>query len=295
MLPPDGVLIAAKRWIELLKRGESVDRGWAIIRNSPRDVPLTATQYATALEWLSLIGVIGGTGVLAAPLLESSLGSVLFARCVDSLQPSWLLDADILIAEPDDLPLDAGRLADLFTLTDEDAYLVVQNLSRKVDLEARAQIGACGELALIKLLEEKWPGSTTHIAAFDDSAGYDIAVDLPEGSWHLEVKTTTRKGRLTVHLSRNEYAIGRYDANWAMVVVGLQDEAIGAIATVRSHGLLATRIPRNVDSKGRWEVSAIDLGEGDLVRGLVLGSGGASLSLVIGARGPESEFLWAPN
>jgi hypothetical protein len=294
MLPPDGVLLAANRWIELLRTGESIGRAWAIIKNSPKDVPLTATQYATALEWLSGLGVIDGDGHLRAADSSSSIESLLFSRCIEALRPPWLIDADLLVPSPAELPVDVERLAGVFALTDDAAFVAVQNTNRKVDSEIRAQIGARGELGLIALLEEKWPGSTTHVSAFDDSAGYDIALDLPEGCWHIEVKTTTRKGRLSIHLSRNEYATGYYDDKWVLAIVGLTDGAVTALATMHSRDSLDMRVPRNVHAMGRWEVCGIDLRCEDLSNGLVLDCGRPTLSLLLPRDASAAEFVWLP-
>ena len=91
--------------------------------------------------------------------------------------------------------------ATTLNVSDDAALLTVAMVHGKIDLEQRAEVGAAGELRLVELLEEQWPGSTRHVALEHDGLD-DVAFTGAGATWHLEVKSTTRRGRLVVHLSR---------------------------------------------------------------------------------------------
>ena len=64
----------------------------------------------------------------------------------------------------------------------------------------------------------------TIVALKDDGLGYDVVGPLPTAMWHLEVKSTTRRGRLVIRISRLEYEIGAMDPLWRLVIVGLDSQ-----------------------------------------------------------------------
>lgn len=63
-------------------------------------------------------------------------------------------------------------------------------------------------------LERRWPGSTRHVALTDDGLGYDLAFSCRGRTLHLEVKTTGRRGRLVLYLSRHEHEVALLDPDW---------------------------------------------------------------------------------
>jgi hypothetical protein len=291
MLPAEGVLQAANRWITLLGTGDSVSHVWAVLRSSPNLTDVSVTQYATALDWLSIHGLVTQGRLIHAGDTRIEARSALFAQLIESIAPPWLLDADVLLSNADDLPFDAERLAQTFGLDGETAFATIMGVQRKVDLDARARLGLAGEVALIAALEARWPGSTVHVSTFADSAGYDDQLTRRSRSWHLEVKTTARRGRLTIHLSRNEYATSRRDDSWVLVLVGLDEGGnLVALATLRGDTLPA-RVPRNVSPRGHWEAAAIDLAPSDLIRGLVLAD---AIEESLTMSRDSAEFAWLP-
>ena len=218
---------------------------------------------------------------LAAELLTDVLGRT---------PPPWLLDADDLLREPDDLPQDACSLATVLGLTPTQTLRAIRHAQRKVDLDSRRQVGLRGELALLEALEGRWPGSTAHVAATDDAAGYDIAVTLPSGTTHIEVKSTNRRGRLDVFLSRHEYETARVDPAWRLVVVGLDpNSCFGALATV-SLDVLKDRAPTDSASNATWDSARFTLDARDLETGLR--PFGAEGRLVVPS---ASDFAWMPT
>ncbi len=273
MLPANSVLKAARHWLGLLQRSD-FPAAHALIRAGSDHWNLTYTQYAAAQEWLVSVGLLleGPAHLEAAPevsgLGDGDLNRLLFVRGLMFEAPPWLPDADIYVSEPGDLPEDATHLATTLGLDDETAFTAVRQVHGHIDLAERDRVGAAGERALVKLLEEAWPGSVVHIALTNDGFGYDIALNL-ETAWHLEIKSTTRRGRSIVHLSRHEYEVALIDPAWHLVLVRLDgDENVVSLATI-SHPSVMTRAPRDIDGSARWDAAKFELWEEDLVPGLV--------------------------
>ena len=71
------------------------------------------------------------------------------------------------------------------------------------------------------------------MALTDDGLGYDVAAMTETGTWHLEVKTSARRGRLLVYPSRQEFEISKLDPRWRLVLAGLDPgRQLAAVATV---------------------------------------------------------------
>lgn len=258
MLPGDGVLRAAYRWLRLLERS-SLPQASALIRADAAYTDLSPTQYAAARDWLRTVRLLhsGAAGARLAPaalgLTDTGARQLLFGRSLEAAAPAWLPDADVLVRDPSELPQDAADLAAVLGLDDPAALLAVRQVHGRIDLAERARIGAEGEKGLVALLERRWPGSTNHVAITDDGLGYDLAFTLAGRTWHLEVKTTSRRGRLVLYLSRHEHEVALLDPGWRLVVVGLDGEgALGALATAR-HQVLRGRAPHDHDPAARWE------------------------------------------
>ena len=273
MLPPDAIALAGVRWLQLL-RTSTFEQASSLLRADPGYTDLTQTQYSSGLEWLIASGLLSGErqNLRLAPSLSSlggeQLNLIFFQRLLQGAAPAWLPDADILVRNPTELPQDVLSLAATLGLSERTAFASVRRVHGRIDLEQRARIGAAGELALIELLEERWPGSTIHVAKTDDGFGYDILFELRSTQWHLEVKTTTRRGRLVIFVSRNEYEVSIVDPNWRLVVVGLDDHlSLQALATVR-HSELFSRAPRDLTAESKWQSASHQLTAADLRRGL---------------------------
>ena len=301
MLPPPGVLAAAYRWLRLLQRS-SMDQASALIRADPHYTDLTPTQYATALDWLLTTGLVTDTAThrelspRALGLPDNRLRELLFERTLIAAPPVWLADADTLVRDPSDLPQDVAELAAALGLGGTDAMLAVRRTHGRVDLEARQRVGAAGEAALIALLEHRWPGSTEHVSLEADGLGYDIAFTAAGVTWHLEVKTTSRRGRLVCFLSRNEYEVGLLDPAWRLVIVGLGEaDDILALATA-DHRSLARRSPRDQDPATRWESVRYQLGPADLHPGLAFAAQPLPADDVLrsGHAGARAVHTWMP-
>lgn len=295
MRPPDSVLHGCLRWLDLLKRN-AVPQAWTLLANDSRYTDLTRTQYHAALDWLTTAGLlVPGTTGLRTPAHLGSLpredsAIAVMARALELDPPAWLADADELVPDAGDLPHDAERLAAALGLGANEAFTAVQRAQRKFDAAALAAIGSAGELGLISLLEARWPGCAAHVAEFDDTAGYDIAVTLEGATWHLEVKSTKRRGRLAIYLSRNEFVTGVRDPRWRLVVVGLaEDSSPAAVATVDAD-VVRERSPHDTHETARWASARYELGATDLLPGLRLGE-----NEPVTGTGDDALFAWAPR
>lgn len=273
MLPADGVLRAAQRWLHLLARSAFVPAA-AIVRSDPAYTDLSQTQYASALEWLKSAGLLVDSEhgpALATParrLEPRTMNRLIFSRALEQAPPPWLPDADMLVPDADELPADAAGLAEALGLTPNDALLAVRQIHRRIDLAERARVGAVGERALVEVLERHWPNSTRHLSLDDDGLGYDIEFTCDGNVWHLEAKSTTRRGRLTIHLSRHEHEIAKLDPAWRLVVIGVDEtDRARVIASVPTMTLLQ-RAPRDIHPASGWDSARYRIAPQDLEPGL---------------------------
>jgi hypothetical protein len=303
MLPADSIMRAAERWLRVLRKSTFV-QAWSLIRSDANYADLTQTQYSAALEWLGSLGLVvgGGNGVQLSPAVRTlgkpQRNQLLFELSLERAAPAWLPDADLLIPDESEIPRDAAALAHTLGLTDRNALLAIRCAHGRVDLAQRTRVGAAGERALCRLLEAHWPGSTTHVAETDDGFGYDIAFRHAGTEWYVEVKSTSRRGRLVVYLSRHEHEVGLLEPNWRMVIVGLDDQLeLQALATVR-HAEVLARAPHDIFIQSAWQSASHQLAPSDLQRGLAfLDSADRQKPeqlICSGARQPTPAFAWMP-
>ena len=278
MFLPDAIVLAAARWLRLL-RSSSLAQASGIIRAGAGFADLTQTQYASGLELLKSLQLLtGGAEGLelsktASELPEEQLSQLFYQLVLEQATPAWLPDVDILVKEPCELPQDAVALAVKLGLNDLEAFAAIKQLHGRIDLAERARIGSAGEKVLVEFLESHWPGSTTHIATTNDGFGYDVVFRHGGNNWHLEVKTTLRRGRLVVYLSRHEHEVALRDPQWRLVVVGLDRQLrLRVVATVR-HAEVLDRAPNDFCSEAKWQSVAHELTSRDLIRGLSFLSG----------------------
>lgn len=249
-IPPEPVLRAAVRWLIRLPPS-SVARCRALFTNHGEFGDLTPTQYEAAYTWL------GDTGLLND--LHSSLPATqrVFAATIIHGGTHWLQDAGDLVRDSDELPDDAVRAAEALGLAPAIAFAHVIAAWGKVDTAERARVGAAGENALVELLRDCVVADVDHVAAAADGYGYDIAINAANYTLHVEVKATLRRGRLKIHLSRNEYETSRRDPAWQLVTMrlGPTDEIV-AVATVNREWL-RSQVPADRSASGRWESCSV--------------------------------------
>ncbi|MBB3662609.1 hypothetical protein FB384_001513 [Prauserella sediminis] len=137
----------------------------------------------------------------------------------------------------------------------------------KVDTAARERVGAAGEEALVNLLRDISGSRVDHVSTWSDGFGYDIAFSRGLVNAHLEVKSTTRRGRFTAYLSRHEYNVMLRDPRWTLVTVRLSDDlTIDGVGTVPNDWIIGST-PCDSSPAGSWascklEVPANVIGDG---------------------------------
>lgn len=283
----------------------NADEAQVVIRSSQEYSDLSLTVYASALDWLIELGLAEPTKAGAelaagvARLSPSARALLLFERGLGHQNPAWLANADVVVGDEDELPADAAALAAATDVDEPSATLAVRRVHGRMDLQRRTEVGAAGEKALVAALEKAWPSSVDHIALRHDGFGYDVAIVVDDEEWHLEVKSTTRRGRLVLHLSRHEFEVGRLDPRWQLVVVGLDElSCLSAVATV-DPARVRERAPVDRAGNGRWTAARFELPREALARGLpflpLVGIESGVGPVLRGEVETALEFAWWPD
>lgn len=252
-LPPEPVLLAAKRWLELLPSSGGLARAQALVTSHGAYNDLTPTQYATALTWIRDTGLIESVGS-GIPVPLRILGA-LFERG----ELPWMRDADQLVREPSELPTDVLNSGAALGLDANAVYGQLLSSWGKVDTAARERVGAAGEVGLVEMLGSRTTASVERVSVWSDGYGYDIEVVSDSIAAHLEVKSTTRRGRMAVYLSRNEFDVMLRDESWSLVLVRLNSElAVIGTGSVPNQWIVE-RAPRDVDVSARWASCKLEI------------------------------------
>lgn len=279
----------------------SFETAWTTLQTHGRYADLSQTQYWAGLELLIATGLVSDDkrdlGKLSAMPLDALCG-LMYREVLQAFPPAWLADSDILISDSEELPNDAIDVAEALGIDGTAALGAVRAAHGKVDTSLREEVGQQGELLLVDLLEAEWPGSTAHVALLDDGAGYDVSFSTSGCELHLEVKTTTRRGRLVIYVSRHEHEVALRDPHWRLVVVGLsEDRGVGAIASV-SYRQLARIAPTDRDGSAEWQSARFEIGVDQTLPGIpsLPAVGATSMSdpnspLRVGSA-PGSRFGW---
>lgn len=252
-LPPEPVLIAAKRWLEVLPTSGGVPRAQALFATHRKYGDLSPTHYSTALVWLRNMGFqdVPGSG---APPANQILGALF-----ESAAPMWFQDADDLVRSPDELPSDIVSTGQALGVDSGTVYEQLVSSWGKVDTALRERVGAAGEAELVQLLRNDSIGRVDHVSTWSDGYGYDISFNQGIYTAHLEVKSTTRVGRFTAYLSRHEYEVMLRDPHWVLVAVrltpGLKVERVGSVPK----GWITANVPRDSTSAAKWSSCKLEV------------------------------------
>lgn len=241
------------RWLEHLPRS-GIPRLRALFTTHAGYSDLTPTQYEAALRWLD------SADLLEDPSSSSGSAAVRVLRAAIAHSDTfWFKDADSFVRSVDDLPRDLMSAAEALGLGPNEAFDELGAAWTKVDTEARSRVGAAGEHALVDLLKRSTAATVEHVALWSDGYGFDIVVRAAGRRGHLEVKSTTRRERLTIFLSRNEFETMRRDRNWVLVLVRLsQDLDIEGIATLPTEWI-AQHAPSDRTSYGSWQSVRLEI------------------------------------
>ncbi|MGN6605638.1 MAG: protein NO VEIN domain-containing protein [Jatrophihabitans sp.] len=193
---------------------------------------------------------------------------MVFTAALENEPPPWVHDADLLIRDPDDLPTDALRAAEVLGLDPESAHGLLAATWRKVDTSERERVGAAGEATLVAFLSRSLVGQIDHVSLRNDGMGFDVAV-IGNCSHiaHLEIKSTTRR-RLSIFLSRNEFEVMLRDPLWELVAVRLSaDLELREVGTV-PRDWVRGNAPIDQDGAARWESARFEVPEDVILPGI---------------------------
>lgn len=239
--------------METLETSGGTARARALLTTHPQYDDLTPTQYESALTWLRDLGLLDEPQSPLRPAVR--VLSAVFERG----NLPWVQDADELVRSPDELPSDIVAVGETLGLDAAEVFDQLVASWGKVDTAAREQVGAAGEAALVDLLRTKTDGTVHHVSTWSDGYGYDVAFAAGTTSLHLEVKSTTRVGRLTVYLSRHEYEVMLRDRHWQLIAVRLSNEleilGVGSIP----REWISRNVPRDVGQFGNWAAVKLEV------------------------------------
>lgn len=304
-LPPSGILRAAARWADLLQRS-TLPQATAMLQGRAEFADLTWTQYASGLDLLTRIGALKPGSNQDAPLQigwgglsVDGLRERLLLETLLWSRPSWLGDADELVPNEDAIPEDLARVGEVIGLTDSALVKIIRGAWARVDTAERERVGQQGELALADTLRQAG-AAVDHVALRSDAHGYDLVVSIGRVSWELEVKSTTRRGRLVIYLSRHEWEVGRSSPAWRLVAVGLDSTmTLRGVAVVTPEAIVDAA-PRDTNPNSRWETVRVSPRPSDLARGMTFLpsselTAGSSADLLLGLDARPDYFAWMPG
>jgi hypothetical protein len=246
----------------------------SVIRSSQDYADLTLTLYASSLEWLVEVGaaVVTKRSVALTPELNQlpalARSQLLFELALAHQDPPWLHNADVIAMSDEDPPADAVQLAFGLGLSPSAASVGVRRVFGRIDLEQRAEIGAAGEAALASALDSCWPACVNHVALVHDGFGYDVSLVSDNIEWHLEVKSTLRRGRLIVYVSRQEWEVGHHDPFWRMAIVGLDSHFNFRTVVTVDTAWLIRMAPADRGPEARWTSARFEISRDALSPGL---------------------------
>lgn len=161
---------------------------------------------------------------------------------------------------------------------------VVRMLAHKVDAEAIAELGACGEEAVAAACRghlraagrDHLAAEVVRVSLHDDTLGFDVTSPDCCGHRHnLEVKSTgSPTGPVEFYLSRNEFDVGAADPAWAIVVARRGLDNVVHVAGWLQYEVVAPLVPLDQppqgNARGRWASMRVTVDESALTPGLPL-------------------------
>lgn len=240
----------------------SATRCLLLFTTSAKYADLRPSHYYAAQQWLiehNLFmtstrhdGAPGGESIFKAAVSEAT----------------WFPDADQVVTSPIELPLDAVEAARACNLTEHNAFAILRRVHSSVDLAQRKRVGDAGELRLIELLQSCTACRIEHVAAVSDGYGFDVLVGGSSIELHLEVKSTTRKNRNVIFLSRHEFETMLHDPFWRLVFLRLNaDLQVTEVFTVKTEWVRSAA-PKDLTPGIEWQSVRVDLPVEQLERGI---------------------------
>lgn len=252
-LPAEPVLLAARRWLEILPSSGGIPRARALLTTHRQYSDLSPAQYSTAIAWLRDMGLLGFSSSGAPPARR------ILSAIFENAAPTWFQDADELVRSPDDLPTDIVSAGEVLGVGADEVYDQLVSSWGKVDTAVRERVGAAGEAALVELLVNGTDARVDHVSMWSDGFGYDIAFRQGSLAAHLEVKSTTRAGRFTAYLSRHECEVMLRDCHWVLVAVRLTPSLeIAGVGSIPKEWI-AANVPCDSTPSGSWASCKVEV------------------------------------
>lgn len=263
-VPPKPVVRAASRWLEYLAQGGEVSRGMGIFANHKSYDDLSMTQYASALTWLrdlKLVPFLRPQGATVAGIKLDLLRAIF-----EESPPHWVRDADVLVPAADDLPQDIVEVGRIIDIGPDAVFEQLLTSWGKVDTAARERVGLAGETALVAALTSSGLGTVDHVSLRSDGYGFDVAYTTADTRSHIEVKTSTRRGRFTAYLSRHEYAVMLRDQDWMLVAIRLDDDlTLKSVGSVTKNWI-QENVPQDAGFFGAWSSCKLEVPDEEIGR-----------------------------
>lgn len=147
----------------------------------------------------------------------------------------------------------------------------------RIDTARLMELGGLGELAVVqacrRVLAENGAAhqcdKVVRVSVISDHFGYDVESPGLRGEWaRMEVKTCAAVGtRADIYLSRNEARVGACDPQWYLVVCEAVEDTARIIGWC-TFSKVASLLPRDGCSSGRWQTAKLSLDVNDLSSGL---------------------------
>lgn len=250
-----GSLRRAQRWL--------IEQGWLVHH---RGLVRQASRCA---------GLTGDPDEIARDLMR---GLLLHAP------PIWVTAATASGAVRDEfLPTEADEtLAQMFPDASEREALLLA-AAQKYDETRLAEIGVNGELAVAAACRDvlracgrsDLVARVRRVSEISDALGYDVvSPDVDGSSLRLEVKTFSGP-HPALHLTRNEFNVGRRLSQWYLVLCRRVPGGEISVLGWTTVAALEARVPDDRSPDGSWEVTRIRLTDADLRAGVPVGSVGA--------------------
>lgn len=214
-----------------------------------------------------------------AELYEDEALTTLLALVLGERPPLWLRTAAASPAGLDTelIPAEASTVLGTLVPDPQLREALLLAAAERIDARELSEAGAAGEEAVVaacrdELHDAQRPdlaGDVQRVSLISDRLGYDVVAPTLDGSSRrLEVKTTRRKARLEVFISRNEATVGLRDVAWALVFCRLGDGGEVEIVGWCRGECLEPLLPENRHARGRWASTAITLAPEELRPGL---------------------------
>jgi len=179
---------------------------------------------------------------------------------------------------PDLIPNDAARgLEELFPdPAKREAFLIT--LGRRFTADDRKQVGdlaeefvvAAARRELVESGRDDLAAKVCRVSLLSDQLGYDVTAPCERAEpRRMEVKgTRAQESTVAIYLSRTEAQTALRDPDWYLVLCRVARDNTVSLVSWTTAARLRDRLPRDPETGGAWQSTAIYLEPAELTRGL---------------------------